>query len=139
MIILDTDVLSAIMDPAPDQKVLVWLNRQPASSVWTTTISLMEFRYGIAKMPAGRRRQVLSQGLEEVLSTEIEGRVISFDSAAAEQAAELSALRRRRGKDVEFRDTMIAGIVLAARASLATRNIGDFEDLSVPVINPWAA
>lgn len=137
MIILDTNVLSALMNPLPDETVLRWLNRQPAASIWTTTITLMELRYGIAKMAMGKRRQTLSQGLEQVLREEIEGRIVSFDSAAAEQAAELSALRRRKGKVVEFRDTMIAGITLATRGTLATRNTSDFEDLSVQVVDPW--
>jgi predicted nucleic acid-binding protein len=139
MIILDTNVLSALMTPTPDQIVLRWLNRQPAASIWTTTVTLMELRHAIAIMPAGKRRRILSQGLEEVLSQEIEGRIALFDSAAAEQAAELSALRRRKGKAVEFRDTIIAGITLATRAALATRNTTDFEDLAVQVVDPWTA
>ena len=137
MILLDTNVLSALMSPKPDQAVLNWLNRQPESSIWTTTITLMELRFGVASLPVGRRRQVLAQGLDEVLMKEIEGRIVAFDSAAAEQAAELSALRRRSGTLVGFRDTMIAGIVLATRATLATRNTPDFADLKVPVVNPW--
>lgn len=139
MIVLDTNVLSELMSPTPDVTVVRWLNRQPAASIWTTTITLMELRFGIASMPIGRRRQILSRGLEDVLSHEIEGRIVSFDSAAAERAAELSALRRRKGKAVEFRDTMIAGIILATRATLATRNTTDFEDLALQVVDPWTA
>ena len=138
MILLDTNVLSALMSPRPDQAVLNWLNQQPESSIWTTTITLMELRYGVASLPAGRRRQILAQGLDQVLMKEIEGRIVAFDSAAAEQAAELSAFRRRTGTLVGFRDTMIAGIVMATKATLATRNTPDFADLKVPVVNPWA-
>jgi toxin FitB len=137
MIILDTNVLSALMRPEPEAVVLKWLDKQPESSIWTTSITLMEIRYGLQSMPAGRRREQMTQELESVLREDIEGRCASFDIAAAEQAAELMALRRRSGRPVELRDTMIAGIALASRATLATRNTSHFEDLSVPVINPW--
>ena len=137
MIILDTNVLSALMRPEPEVGVLNWLDHQPESSIWTTTITLMEIRYGLKSMPAGRRREQMTQELEAVLREEIEGRCLSFDLAAAEQAAELMAFRRHKGRPVELRDTMIAGIALATRATLATRNTAHFADLSVPVVNPW--
>ena len=137
MIILDTNVLSALMRTEPEVPVLKWLDQQPDSSIWTTSITIMEIRYGLQGMPAGRRREQMTQELEAVLREEIEGRYASFDIAAAEHAAELMALRRRKGRPVELRDTMIAGIALATRATLATRNTSHFEDLSVPVINPW--
>lgn len=137
MIILDTNVLSALMRPEPEAAVLQWLDRQPESSIWTTSITLMELRYGLQSMPAGRRREQMAQELEAVLKEEIGERYVFFDVTAAEQAADLMALRRRKGHPVELRDTMIAGIALASRATLATRNISDFEDLSVPVVNPW--
>ncbi len=137
MIILDTNVLSALMRPEPEVAVLKWLDQQPESSIWTTSITLMEIRYGLQSMPAGRRREQMTQELEAVLREDIEGRYLSFDLAAAEQAAELMALRKLKGRPVQLRDTMIAGIALATRATLATRNTSDFEGLSVPVVNPW--
>jgi predicted nucleic acid-binding protein len=137
MIILDTNVLSALMRPDPDVPVLKWLDQQPDSSIWTTSITIMEIRYGLQSIPAGRRREQMTQELEAVLKEEIEGRYAPFDIAAAEQTAELMTLRGRKGRPVELRDTMIAGIALATRATLATRNASHFEDLSVPVINPW--
>jgi len=137
MIILDTNVLSALMHEFPDPVVLDWLDRQPDSSIWTTTVSLMELRYGLNILPLGRRRQRMSEELGGVLREEIEGRYVPFDIPAAEQAAELMAMRKQKGRPVDFRDTMIAGITLATRATLATRNIAHFEDLSVPVVNPW--
>ena len=136
MIILDTNVLSALTRPEPKMAVLKWLDLQPESSVWTTSITLMEIRYGLQSMAPGRRDQMM-QEVEAVLREEIEGRYAFFDIAAAEEAAQLMALRRRKGRPVELRDTMIAGIALANRATLATRNVSDFEDLSVPVVNPW--
>jgi toxin FitB len=139
MIILDTDVLSALMRAQPDQAVMKWLDRQPDSSVWTTSITVMEIRYGLQIMPAGHRRERMAEELTAVLREEIEERYAPFDVAAAQHAADLMAFRRARGRPVDFRDTMIAGIALANRATLATRNTARFADLSVPVANPWTA
>ncbi len=137
MIILDTNVLSALTRPNPKEAVLQWLDRQPEFSIWTTSITLMEIRFGLESMPPGRRREQMTQAVEAVLKEEIEERYLFFDIAAARQAAELMALRKRKGRPVQLRDTMIAGIALASHATLATRNVRDFEDLSVPVVNPW--
>ncbi len=137
MIILDSNVLSAAMKAAADVTVTEWLDRQPRDSIWTTSVTLMEVWFGLHTMPAGRKRDALTTALTILLDEKIQGRIASFDNAAAEQAAELMALRRRKGRPVELRDTMIAGIALASRATLATRNTSHFEDLSVPVVNPW--
>jgi toxin FitB len=136
MIILDTNVLSALMHQAPDANVVTWLDRQPRTSVWTTSVTLFEVRFGLQIMPTGKRRSLLMQAFESVLDR-MGQRIASFDAAAAEEAADLTAARQRRGKPGDLRDTMIAGIVLAHRATLATRNLGHFEDLSVSVVNPW--
>ena len=137
MILLDTNVLSALMDEAPDRAVTEWLDRQPRDSVWITSVTLMEIRSGLLAMPVGRKRASLTQALGTLLNEQIEGRIASFDIHAAEQAAALIALRRLRGRPVDHRDTMIAGIALATRAALVTRNTAHFEDLPVPVVNPW--
>lgn len=139
MIILDTNVLSALMRAIPDEVILNWLDRQPETSIWTTTITLMELRYGVQSMPSGRRQDKMKRELEAVLREEIEGRYAVFDIPAAEQAAELMASCKLKGLPVDHRDTMIAGIALATHATLATRNTSHFEDLSVPVVNPWEA
>ena len=139
MILLDTDVLSALMRAEPAMTVVKWLDKQPESSIWTTSITVMEIRYGLQIMPTGRRRQRMEEELEAVLRKEIEERYAPFDVAAAQHAAELMALRKARGRPVDFRDTMIAGIALSTRSTLATRNTAHFADLSVPVVNPWTA
>jgi toxin FitB len=139
MIILDTDVLSALMRVELDRTVMNWLDRQAESSIWTTSITVMELRYGLQVMPAGRRRERLTEELTAVLREEIEERYAPFDVDAAHHAAELMVLRKTRGRPMDFRDTMIAGIALSNRATLATRNVDHFADLSVPVINPWTA
>ena len=137
MIILDTNVVSAFMRVAPDQALLNWADRQPSLSLWTTSITVLEILFGIQILPAGRRRELMTKSFEILLESKIEGRIASFDPTAARCAAELMAVRRAKGRPVELKDTMIAGIVVAARATLATRNTSDFEGLSVPVINPW--
>lgn len=137
MIILDTNVLSALMRTVPDTAVVAWLDRQAPESMWITTITVFESRLGLALLPAGRRRQALEAAFAEVFATELENRVLAFDEAAAAQAAQLAADRQRRGRPGDLRDTMIAGIALTRRATLATRNLRHFEDLTVPVVNPW--
>ena len=139
MIILDTNVLSALMRTRPDAEVAAWLDQQPAESVWITAVTVFEARFGIALLAPGRRRQEIEKAFTKMLSEDLEGRVLDFDQASAERAATLAAVRQRSGRPVDFRDTQIAGIALARHGTLATRNTKHFEDLSVPVINPWEA
>ncbi len=139
VIVLDTNVLSALMLAAPEVGVASWLDRQARTSVWTTSVTIFEIRYGLAAMPAGRRRTEREALFERVVKEKLEGRVLSFDQAAAEEAATLMEQRRRAGRLGELRDTMIAGIALAQRATLATRNVRHFDDLKVPVVDPWRA
>ena len=137
MIVLDTNVISALMRREPEEPVVKWLDAQPAASVWITAITVMEIRFGLQTMPKGRRQDALISAFEMMLKSMIEGRIASFDAEAGIQAAELMAQRKHKGRPAEVRDTMIAGIVLANRAALATRNTQHFEDLPVTVINPW--
>jgi toxin FitB len=139
MILLDTNVLSAMMQAIPDPAVAEWLDRQPPDSIWTTTISIMEISAGLKMMPDGRRRIALWNAYVILLRDKIEGRIAPFDMSAAEQASDLMAQRKERGRPVETRDTMIAGIAQASRAALATRNASHFNDLSIPVVNPWGS
>lgn len=139
MIILDTNVLSALMSRVPDQQVVRWLDRQPRTSVWTSSVTVLEIRFGLQIMPQGRRRTALVQAFETILRENLDRRVAPFDAAAAQQAADLMTVRHQKGRPGDLRDTMIAGIALACQAALATRNIQHFEDLSVSLINPWAS
>jgi len=138
VIILDTNVLGAVMRTVPDAAVLEWLDRQPADAVWITSITLVETRFGLALLPAGRRRQVLETAFDDLLREDLENRVLDFDSAAATAAASLAAARQKSGRPADMRDTQIAGIVLARRATLATRNVRHFADLKISIIDPWA-
>lgn len=137
MIVLDTNVLSALMRQVPEASVVAWLDLQPAESVWITSITLFEARLGLALLPKGRRRQMLEAGFTQLMQEDLENRVLDFDSAAATEAAILAAQRQKAGRPVDMRDTQIAGIALARRATLATRNVRHFADLKVPVVNPW--
>ena len=139
MILLDTNVISEIMRPRPEQCVVDWLDRQQSSSIWTTSISLYEVHYGLLIMPAGRRRSARIDLFRYWLNEVIQERIVQFDAVAAECAAELGAVRKEKGRPGEARDTMIAGIVLANHAKLATRNVRHFEDIAKSVVNPWEA
>ena len=139
MIILDTNVLSAIMRRAPDPMVVAWLDGLPPESIWTSSIMIFEARFGMALLPEGRRRRELEASFEAALREDIEGRIAPFDEAAAEAAATIAAAQRAAGLTVEFRDVEIAGIVTARRATLATRNTRHFEGTGIPIIDPWAS
>jgi predicted nucleic acid-binding protein len=139
MVLLDTNVISEIMLPAPDPRVLRWLDRQPPQSIWITTVNLFEIRYGLQSMPAGKRQTALSALLQRWLAEVVQHRIANFDQAAALQAADLAALLKLKGRPRDPRDTMIAGIVLASHATLATRNARHFADIASSVVNPWNA
>ena len=125
------------MRKVPDPSVIDWLDQQPAESIWITSITLFEARFGLALLPKGRRRSSLESGFEQLLVEDLEGRILDFDRPAAEAAAALAAERQRQGRAVDIRDTQIAGVVLARRATFATRNVKHFSDLGADIINPW--
>ena len=137
MIILDTNVLSTLMCKLPDAAVVRWLDRQPAESIWITSVTLFEARLGLALLPDGKRRTALASAFARLLEEDLQNRVLDFDTGAAIEAAELAARRQRAGRPFDIRDTQIAGIALARRATLATRNARHFADLKINVIDPW--
>ena len=139
MIVLDTNVLSTLMRKLPDAAVVRWLDRQPAESIWITSVTLFEARLGLALLPDGKRRAALASAFARLLEEDLQNRVLDFDTGAAIEAAELAARRQRAGRPVDIRDTQIAGIALARRATLATRNARHFADLKINVIDPWQA
>ncbi len=137
MIILDTNVLSALMRPRPDAEVISWLNNQPRTSLWTTSVTIFEIEFGLRTMPAGKRQLGMATSFRRWLEDVVQGRIANYDSAAAVCAADLAATRQKRGRPGELRDTMIAGIVVASHAKLATRNVKHFADIAASVVNPW--
>ena len=133
---IDTNVLSALMRREPDEAVVSWLDDQPAESIWTTSITVFEVRTGLELLERGRRRRQLEHAFDQLLADELEGRVQSFDRAAALATGSIAAKRQRAGQVLEIRDVQIAGIATARKASLATRNTRHFEGLDL--VDPWS-
>ena len=138
MILLDTNIISALMQSTPDPAIVKWLDRQPPESVWTTAITVFEVRFGLDLLATGRRRRQLEEAFEKALAEDFEGRVLPFDQTAAEAAVALAAARRRAGRTIEIRDVQIAGIAAARKATLATRNIRHFDGLGLALVDPGA-
>lgn len=138
MIVLDTNVVSALMRREPDPDVVAWLDGLPAESVWTTAITVFEVRLGLEILASGRRRRQLEEAFAKALAEDIEGRVLPFDEAAAQAAGRIAAERRSAGRTVEVRDVQIAGIARARKATLATRNTRHFEGCGLALVDPWA-
>jgi hypothetical protein len=138
MIIVDTNVLSEVMKPVPSGNVLRWMAARPASGLYTTTITLGEVLYGVARVPAGRRHQALQEAIDTIFEDTFSGRILTFDRDAARAFADISARRRRLGRPIGEMDAQIAGIAKSRDAAIATRNVRDFRDCGVELIDPWA-
>jgi toxin FitB len=136
MIILDTNVVSELMRPKPSQGVLAWLQRHSGNDVYTTAITVAEIQYGIARLPAGRRRDALLQAASEIFAA-FPGQVLSFDLAAAGAYADVVAHRDSIGNPIDGFDAQIAAICRTHAATLATRNVKDFADTGVDIVDPW--
>ncbi len=137
MILLDTNVLSALMRNPPDAAVITWLDRQDPALIWITAVTVFEVRFGLVRMAQGRNRAALETAFEGLLREDLAGRVAPLDRAAAEAAGALAARREAAGRAVDIRDTLIAGIALARKALVATRNVRHYADLGTRVIDPW--
>lgn len=137
MILLDTNVISALMQREPEPVVVAWLDAQPPESIWTTSVTLFEVRFGLELLAAGRRRRSLEEAFSKMIEEDFEGRVAPFDESAAHTAGRIAAERRQLGRSIEIRDVQIAGIALARKAAIATRNVRHFEGLGPVLINPW--
>ncbi len=138
MIVLDTNVLSALMRRETDAAVVAWLDLQEPESVWTTAVTIFEIRFGLEMLAPGRRRRQLEDAFSRAVDEDFQGRILPFDQEAAHEAASRAAERRAVGKPVDFRDIEIAGIVSARRATLATRNARHFQYLRIELVDPWA-
>lgn len=139
MIIVDTNVISELMRPAPEPKVAQWLSAQDGLSIYLTAISEAELRYGLAIMENGKRRAALIDAVDCILREDLSGRILPFDSKAALSYATIAAARRAAGRPISQADCQIAAIAHARGASVATRNTPDFEDCQIDLINPWTA
>ena len=137
MIILDTNVLSEALRPEPDARALAWLAAQPRSALFTTTVTRGELFYGIRLLPDGQRKSLLLDAVQAIFDKDLAGQVLSFDNDAADVYAEIAAGRKVMGKPISQFDAMIAAVAKSRGACLATRNVKDFTECGVTVINPW--
>lgn len=139
MIILDTNVISELIKPAPDKVVIQWLNSQPQSKLASTAMSLLEMRTAATVLPSGRRRDELLELIDHLFERLFGDSLLAFDIHAAIAFSEIVAQRRRAGRPIGTMDAMIAAIARAKGATVATRDINDFSGCDVPLINPWDA
>jgi predicted nucleic acid-binding protein len=139
MILLDTNVVSESWKPQPDRAVASWLNSQPVHSLYLCTPVLAELRFGIERLPHGRRRAFLASWVARLESEAFRDRILPLDSAAAAEFGRLAARREKLGRRMEPMDALIAGIAASQAAGVATRDTSHFEDLGLELINPFEA
>lgn len=137
MIVLDTPVVSELMQDRPRADVLAWLDEQPTRALFVTAVTEAEVLTGIAILPEGRRKRTLADAAKRTFDELMGGRVLPFDSAAAQAYAEITATRRAAGRPISQSDGQIAAIALSHSMAIATRNVRDFEDVGIDLINPW--
>ena len=139
MFVLDTNVVSELMRPAPDPAVATWVAGFTTATLFLTAITEAELRFGLAVMPPGRRRDGFAAGLERMLRPGFANRILPFDSTAARAYAGIAAARRAAGRPVSYPDSQIAAIAHSRGMAVATRNIRDFEGMGIALINPWTS
>ena len=139
MIVLDTNVISEALRARPAEVVGRWIAAHAALELFTTAICEAEILYGVAVLPAGRRRDALAQAVTAIFAEDLAGRVLPFDSAAAKAFATIAAARRRLGHPISEADARIAAIAACNRAVVATRNVADFANCGIDIVDPWQA
>ena len=137
MTILDTNVFSEALTPSPSVTVLQWLKDQESATIYLTAITQAEILFGVELLPAGKRRSRLSEAVEQIFFNTFYGRILPFDEHAAQMYAKTNAARRAVGRPISQSDAMIASIARSHGATVATRNVADFENCGVRIINPW--
>ena len=139
MILLDTNVVSELMRTSPDPAVEAWSASHPAANLFFSTVGEAELRYGAAILPTGRRRDTLFSDIEAMLQDAFGDRVLPFDSNAARHYGDIAATRRSAGRPVAPTDCQIAAIARSRQLAVATRNVPDFANMGIELIDPWAA
>ena len=137
MIILDTNIISELTRRVPEPGVTSWLDSLPAGEVGTTAVTAAELLYGVARMPAGRRKTELAAAVRGLLGDEFRDRVLPFDQHCASRYADIVCGRKTFGRPIGVADAQIAAICRTAEATLATRNADDFSGTGIKLINPW--
>jgi predicted nucleic acid-binding protein len=137
VIVLDTNVVSELMRQVPNDEVVRWVDRYPADEVFITAVTAAELAYGVKRMPDGHRKTTLSVKVSELLTEDFQGQILPFDGVAAAYYGEIAAAREQQGSPISMADAQIAAICRRFAACLATRNIKDFVDTGITVLNPW--
>lgn len=138
MLILDTNVVSEVLRPEPNETVVTWFESQPRHQLFTTAVTQAEIYYGINLLPKGSRRQKLLAVAQLIFEEDLENRVLPFSSEAASHYAELAATRRSLGRSISQFDAMIAAVARLHGAHIVTRNTTDFDHCGIDVVNPWS-
>ena len=139
MIVLDTNVISETMRPAPEAAVLRWIRSIPRREIWTCTIVLAELFSGVDLMPRGKRQQAFREKMEQLVPALFLNQILLFDLSAARTYGPILAARKAIGRPIDEMDALIAAIAKTNGATLATRNTADFEDCGIELVNPWEA
>jgi len=137
LIILDTNVVSELIRAAPDPGVQAWVNSRPSTQVATTAVTAAELHYGVARLPAGQRRQQLAVAVSALLNDALRSRIMPFDERAARRYADVVTGREQAGRPIQVADAQIAAICRELGAVLATRNVKDFAETGIDLVNPW--
>ena len=137
MIVLDTNVISELMRDEPATEVVSWVDQHPPDEVFVTAVTAAELLYGVARLPDGRRKTVLTHKARELLDDDFDGQVLAFDRHAASLYAQIVASRERGGSPISSPDAQIAAMCRAHDAGLATRNVKDFVDTGITIVDPW--
>lgn len=137
MIVLDTNVISELTRKRPEPAVVEWVDSQPADALAVTSVTAGELRYGVERMPDGKRKEALREQIEAMLSLDLGQNILPFDDAAAKAYGRIAAGREAIGRPISQSDAQIAAICEATGSKLATRNVDDFASLDIPIVNPW--
>jgi toxin FitB len=137
MIVLDTNVLSELMRSQPDKFVSQWIGKRKATILFITALTKAEILYGLELLSEGKRRNVLTETAQSMFDLDFAGRILPFDAEAAKQFAAIASHRRTLGRPISQIDAQIAAITRSHNATLATRNISDFEECGIVIVNPW--
>ena len=138
MLVVDTPILSELIGPNPNKRVLDWFDANPASDMYVTTITEAEIRIGLAYIRDGARRRRMNALVERLFERFFTGRILAFDRPATRTLAEFAAIRRSIGRPLPFADGQIAAIARSHDMIVATRNVKDFDGLQLQIVNPWS-
>jgi predicted nucleic acid-binding protein len=137
VIVLDTNVVSELARPRPASEVIDWVDAQDSAGLVITAMTAGEIRAGVALLPSGRRRRQIAERMEALITETFAGYVLAFDIDSTEHYANVVAMRTSAGRPISGFDAQIAAVCVRHGATLATRNVDDFDGLELDVINPW--